>query len=56
MGACILMDFFLRYQERVATLTLYDYFFSYEKSLSHEKQQKFIEMRQKPLRKDKDTS
>tara|TARA_B100000315_G_scaffold249276_2_gene280258 strand:+ start:5952 stop:6767 length:816 start_codon:yes stop_codon:yes gene_type:complete len=53
MGARILMDFFPRYRERVATLTLCDCFFSYATALSPEKQQEFIDLRQKPLREGK---
>ncbi len=53
MGARILMDFFPRYRERVATLTLCDCFFSYATALSPEKQQEFIDLRQKPLKEGK---
>jgi len=53
MGARILMDFFPRHRERVATLVLCDCFFSYEKALSPEKRQEFIELRQKPLKEGK---
>ncbi len=53
MGARILMDFFPRYNERVATLTLCDCFFSYETALSPEKQKEFIELRQNPLKEGK---
>ena len=49
MGARILMDFYPRNVERVATLTLCDCFFSYKKALSPEKQREFIRLRQKPL-------
>ncbi|MBT3916989.1 MAG: alpha/beta hydrolase [Rhodospirillaceae bacterium] len=53
MGARILMDFFPRYAERVATLTLCDCFFSYATALSPQKQQEFVDLRQKPLREGK---
>ncbi|MDA0238934.1 MAG: alpha/beta hydrolase [Proteobacteria bacterium] len=53
MGARILMDFFPRYRDRVATLTLCDCFFSYATALSPEKQREFVELRQKPLKEGK---
>jgi len=53
MGARILMDFYPKNKERVATLTLCDCFFSYKKVLSPEKQREFIDLRQKPLREGK---
>ncbi len=49
MGARILMDFYPRYGERAATLTLCDCFFSFEAALSPAKQEEFIALRQKPL-------
>jgi 3-oxoadipate enol-lactonase len=49
MGARILMDFHLRYADRVATLTLCDCFPSFDTSLTPEKREEFIELRQKPL-------
>ena len=52
MGARILMDFFPKYKDRVATLVLCDCFFDY-KVLSKEKQNEFIELRQKPLKSGK---
>ena len=53
MGARILMDFYPKNKERVATLTLCDCFFSYKRALSPEKQREFIDLRQKPLREGK---
>ena len=53
MGARILMDFYAISPKRVATLTLCDCFFSYDKSLSPEKQIEFIELRQRPLKEGK---
>ena len=53
MGARILMDFFPRFRDRVATLTLCDCFFSYAIALSPEKQKEFVELRQKPLKEGK---
>ena len=50
MGARILMDFYPKNKERVATLTLCDCFFSYKRALSSEKQREFIDLRKKPLR------
>ena len=52
MGARILMDFFPKYKNRVATLVLCDCFFDY-KVLSKEKQKEFIDLRQKPLKSGK---
>lgn len=50
MGARILMDFFTRYADRVATLTLCDCFYGFRSSLSSEKQQEFLDLRERPLR------
>ena len=52
MGARILMDFFPKYKNRVATLVLCDCFFDY-KVLSMDKQKEFIDLRQKPLKSGK---
>ena len=52
MGARILMDFFPKYKNRVATLVLCDCFFDY-KVLSKDKQKEFINLRQKPLKNGK---
>ncbi|HIK87198.1 MAG TPA: alpha/beta hydrolase [Alphaproteobacteria bacterium] len=52
MGARILMDFFPKYKNRVATLVLCDCFFDY-KILSMDKQKEFIDLRQKPLKSGK---
>lgn len=52
MGARILMDFFPKYKNRVATLVLCDCFFDY-KVLSEDKQKEFINLRQKPLKNGK---
>ena len=49
MGARILMDFFPRHADRVATLTLCDCFSGFEATLTPEKQQEFIRLRQQPL-------
>jgi 3-oxoadipate enol-lactonase len=49
MGARILMDFAPRYSDRIATLTLCDCFSGFEATLSPEKQEEFIRLRQKPL-------
>jgi 3-oxoadipate enol-lactonase len=49
MGARILMDFFPKYRNRVATLVLCNCFFDY-KILSIDKQKEFINLRQKPLK------
>ncbi len=50
MGARILMDFYPKYKDRVATLFLCDCFFDY-KILSKDKHKEFIDLRQKPLHK-----
>ena len=52
MGARILMDFFPKYKDRVASLVLCDCFFDY-KVLSKDKQKEFIDLRQKPLKEGK---
>ena len=49
MGARILIDFFPKYRNRVATLVLCNCFFDY-KILSINKQKEFINLRQKPLK------
>ena len=49
MGARILMDFHPRYAERVRTLTLCDCFPSFDASLTPEKREEFVRLRQKPL-------
>lgn len=49
MGSRILMDFAPRYIDRVATLTLCDCFYGFANALSPEKQQEYIELRQRPL-------
>ncbi len=50
MGARILMDFFSVYRKRVATLTLCDCYYSFDKNfLNPSKRKKYIEIRQKPL-------
>ena len=49
MGARILMDFFPRYRDRVATLTLCDCFYGFETALTPAKQAEFIALRQSPL-------
>ena len=50
MGARILMDFFSVYSKRVATLTLCDCYYSFDKNfLNPSKRKKYIEIRQKPL-------
>ena len=49
MGARILMDFYPHHADRVATLTLCDCFSGFEATLTPEKQQEFISLRQKPL-------
>ena len=53
MGARILMDFFTRYSDRVATLTLCDCFYGFRSSLTPEKQAEFLELRERPLRSGK---
>lgn len=53
MGARILMDFYPRFPERAATLTLCDCFYGFERSLSPEKQREYIELRERPLREGK---
>jgi pimeloyl-ACP methyl ester carboxylesterase len=55
MGARILMDFYPKYRDRVATLFLCDCFFDY-KILSKDKQKEFIDLRQKPLKSGKTLS
>ena len=55
MGARILMDFYPKYKNRVATLFLCDCFFDY-KILSKDKQKEFIDLRQKPLKNGKTLS
>ena len=49
MGARILMDFYPDHGTRAATLTLCDCFSGFEKTLSPEKQEEFVRLRQKPL-------
>ena len=49
MGARILLDFWTVAPSRISTLTLADFFFSFDKSLTPEKQEEFISMRRKPL-------
>ena len=49
MGARILMDFAPRHLDRVATLTLCDCFYGFANALSPEKQQEYIELRERPL-------
>ena len=49
MGARILLDFWTVAPTRISTLTLADFFFSFDKSLTPEKQEEFISMRRKPL-------
>jgi len=49
MGARILMDFFPDHSERAATMTLCDCFSGFEATLSPDKQQEFVRLRQKPL-------
>ncbi len=53
MGARILMDFFPRYRDRVATLTLCDCFYGFRNALSPDKQEEFIALRERPLREGK---
>ncbi len=53
MGARILLDFFPRFRDRVATLTLCDVFYSYEHALSPAKQEEYIALRERPLREGK---
>ena len=49
MGARILMDFFPKYSERVATLTLCDCFYNYKTFLNPKQKKEYVEIRQKPL-------
>ncbi len=49
MGARILMDFYSKNANRVATLTLCDCYYSFNNFLSPEERRKYIEIRQKPL-------
>jgi 3-oxoadipate enol-lactonase len=49
MGARILLDFWTVAPSRISTLTLADFFYSFDKSLTPEKQEEFISMRRKPL-------
>lgn len=50
MGARILLDFAQRHAGRIATLTLADFFYGFDESLTPEKRAEFIALRQKPLR------
>lgn len=52
MGARILMNFFPRYRERVATLTLCDCFHGFN-VLTEDEQRGFLDLREKPLRSGK---
>lgn len=53
MGARILLDFAPRHPDRIATLTLADFFFGFDEALTPDKQAEFIALRQKPLREGK---
>jgi 3-oxoadipate enol-lactonase len=53
MGARILMDFAARHLDRVATLTLCDCFYGFKNALSPEKQEEYLELRERPLREGK---
>ena len=49
MGARILMDFYSKYSNRVATLTLCDCFYNYKTFLSPIQKNEYLDIRQKPL-------
>ncbi|MFY9212274.1 MAG: alpha/beta hydrolase [Aestuariivita sp.] len=49
MGARILLDFAPDNLSRIATLTLCDFFYGFDESLTDEKREEFITLRQKPL-------
>lgn len=49
MGARILLDFAPDRLDRIATLTLCDFFYGFDESLTEEKREEFIALRQKPL-------
>ena len=53
MGARILMDFYLKYPKKVATLVLCDCYFSFENGLTSDKKEEFIRLRERPLEKGK---
>ncbi len=53
MGARILMEVAARELDRVATLTLADCFYGFESALSPEKQDEYVELRERPLREGK---
>jgi 3-oxoadipate enol-lactonase len=49
MGARILLDFTPQNLNRIATLTLCDFFYGFDESLTDEKRDEFVALRQKPL-------
>ncbi len=53
MGARILMDFYARYPESVATLVLCNCYYSFENGLTDDKKEEFIRLRQSPLEQGK---
>ena len=53
MGARILMNFYPRHSDRVATMTLCDCFYSFASALTREKQAEYVELRERPLREGK---
>ena len=56
MGARILLDFAPQNLSRIATLTLCDFFYGFDESLTDEKRAEFIALRQKPLLEGKSLS
>ena len=56
MGARILLDFAPNHLDRIATLTLCDFFYGFDESLTEEKREEFIRLRKKPLEDGKSLS